>query len=118
MLLGLGYRAGVQGSVGSRMDPLLSVANLPPRRRHRRVILAFAIVLIAASMIVAPFADTQMPELVAFVPTIEAVIVVNDLITAILLFAQYSVIPSRAILVLACGYLYTALVVVPHILTY
>ena len=99
-------------------DPLLSVANLPPRKGHRRVICAFAIVLIAASLVAAPFADTQMPELVAFVPTIEAVIIVNDLITAILLFAQYSVIPSRAILVLACGYLYTALIVVPHILTY
>jgi signal transduction histidine kinase len=121
MLLGFGHCGGgarVEMGVGSRIDPLLSVANVPPRKRHRLVILAVATVLIAASMIAAPFANTQMPELVAFVPTIEAVIIVNDLITAILLFAQYSVIPSRAILVLACGYVYTALIVVPHILTY
>jgi signal transduction histidine kinase len=99
-------------------DPLLSVASVPPTRRHRQAVIIFAIGLIVASAIVAPFADIPLPPLVAFVPTIEAVIVVNDLITAILLFAQYSVVPSRAILVLACGYLFTALIVISHILTY
>lgn len=43
---------------------------------------------------------------------------VNDLVTSILLFAQYSIIRSRAILALAIGYLYTALIVVPHMLTF
>ncbi len=105
-------------TVGRVTDPPLSVANLPPTRWHRQVVIVFAIGLMVAFAIASPFADIPMRPLVAFVPTIEVVIVVNDLITAILLFAQYSVVPSRAILVLACGYLYTALIVVPHILTY
>ena len=43
---------------------------------------------------------------------------VCDTITAILLFAQFSVVRSRAILIIASGYLYTALVLIPWILTF
>ena len=119
MLLALQAAAGARIDPRPGMtDPLLSVANLPPTRRHRQAVIIFAVALIATSVVAAPFAATPLHPRVAFVPTIEAVIIVNDLITAVLLFAQYSVVPSRAILVLACGYLYTALIVVPHILTY
>ena len=34
------------------------------------------------------------------------------------IFTQYSIVRSRAILVLACGYLFTALIVIPHALTF
>ena len=43
---------------------------------------------------------------------------VCDSITAILLFAQFSVVRSRAILIIASGYLFTALVLIPWILTF
>jgi signal transduction histidine kinase len=43
---------------------------------------------------------------------------VCDSMTAILLFAQFSVVRSRAILVLASGYLFTALILIPWILTF
>ena len=39
---------------------------------------------------------------------------VTDLITAVLLFAQLSIFYSTALLVLASGYLFTALIVIPH----
>ena len=42
----------------------------------------------------------------------------NDSITAVLLFAQFSVLRSRALLVIASGYLFTALVVIPWLLTF
>jgi signal transduction histidine kinase len=45
-------------------------------------------------------------------------IFVNDLVTSTILFAQYSTVPSRAFLVLANGYLFTALIVVPQALTF
>jgi Membrane-associated sensor, integral membrane domain len=35
-----------------------------------------------------------------------------------LLFAQYSIAPSRSFLVLACSYLFTALIVISHLLTF
>ncbi len=54
----------------------------------------------------------------SFIPSIEAIIFVNDFITSVLLFTQYSIVRSRAILVLASGYLFTALIVIPHALTF
>jgi len=43
---------------------------------------------------------------------------VNDSITAVLLFAQFSILRSRALLVIASGYFFTALVVVAWMLTF
>ena len=43
---------------------------------------------------------------------------VCDSITAILLFAQFSILRSRAILVIASGYLFSALILIPWILTF
>ena len=43
---------------------------------------------------------------------------VCDSITAILLFAQFSILRSRAILVIASGYLFTALILIPWILAF
>src|SRR5262249_20718401 len=53
----------------------------------------------------------------AFIALQEAMLLINDLITATLLFAQYSVQRVRGLNVLATGYLFTALVVIPHALT-
>jgi len=44
--------------------------------------------------------------------------VINDLITAILLFGQFGILRSRALLVLASGYLLTAFMAVAHALTF
>jgi hypothetical protein len=46
------------------------------------------------------------------------VIVITDLFTAILLFSQARVIGSRGLLLLASGYLFSALMVFPHLLTF
>jgi signal transduction histidine kinase len=44
--------------------------------------------------------------------------IVNDSITAILLFAQFSILRTRAVLVIASGYLFTALILIPWALTF
>ena len=46
------------------------------------------------------------------------VMLISDLITSVLLYAQCSIAPSRSFLVLAGGYLFTTLVVIPHALAY
>ena len=97
---------------------VVSLSNLPATARQRRFVFAVAIVLVAVFGIVAPFAGTQLPPLVSYNPSVESIVFVNDLVTAILLFAQHAISRSRAILALAIGYLYTALIVVPHMLTY
>jgi len=96
--------------------PIVSLSNLPATPRQRRIVFAVAVILVAALGIMAPFADVQLPSFVSFNPTVEAMVFVNDLVTSILLFSQYSTSRSRAILALAVGYLYTSLIVIPHIL--
>jgi len=44
--------------------------------------------------------------------------VISDLITAVLLFGQFNVLRSRALLVLASGYLFTAFIALSHMLTF
>jgi signal transduction histidine kinase len=43
---------------------------------------------------------------------------VTDSLTAILLYAQFSILRSRGILVIASGYLFTALLIVPYLLAF
>jgi hypothetical protein len=45
-------------------------------------------------------------------------IFVADLVTAVLLFSQSSIVASRGVLVLANGYLFSALIVIAHALTF
>ena len=66
----------------------------------------------------APFAATELPKVAAFMPALDAIICLTDLITAGLLFAQFSITRSRAIWALACGYLFSAMIVVVHLLTF
>src|SRR5262249_12907126 len=47
-----------------------------------------------------------------------AIVLVTDLVTAVLLFTQYWISRSKALLALAGGYLFTALIVIPHALTF
>src|SRR5689334_6536994 len=96
----------------------VSLSNQPATPGQRRIVFAVAAALLVAFGIVTPFASVPLLPLVSFNPSVEAMVVVNDLVTAILLFAQYTTSRSRAILALAIGYLYTALIVVPHMLTF
>ena len=46
------------------------------------------------------------------------VMLVGELITATMLYAQAAVFRSRALAVLGAGYVYTALLIIPHALTF
>ena len=95
--------------------PLLS---LPPTHRQTRWAIAVAACQVAAFALVAPFARTQLAEINAFIPAFEGVIFVTDLVTSVLLFSQFAIYRLRALLVLACGYLFSALMIIPHALTF
>ena len=74
-------------------EPAISLSNLPTTSEQRRAVLVVAVFLVVALAAVAPFADTPLTRLDGFIPSLESVIFINDLITAVLLFAQYSIIP-------------------------
>jgi len=103
-------------------DPLdrgaTGLINLSPTGKQKRSALVVIAVLAVALGLVAPFAATPLPRVAAFIPFLNATILATDLITALLLFAQFSIYRSRALLVLAGTYLFTALIVIPHALTF
>jgi signal transduction histidine kinase len=99
-------------------ETVISLANLPATSRERRLVLVLAVLLFIAFVAVLPFAGMPLPEFDAFTPSFAAAIFINDLIASVLLYAQYSIARSRSLLVLASGYLFTALIVIPHALTF
>ena len=99
-------------------DAGLWLVDLSPSRRQNRSAAAVAAIVLAGFAIAAPFATKPLTELNAFFPSLDAIVFVTSLITAALLYAQFSINRSAALLVLATGYLFTALIVVPHALTF
>jgi signal transduction histidine kinase len=97
--------------------PLL-LATLPPSGRQRRLAFAIVAFFVVIFLITIPFAYTQLPRLDAWIPAFGSVLIITDLITSALLFSQFSIVRRRALLVLATGYLFSALIVVPWALTF
>lgn len=95
----------------------LSLAYLPAASGQRRFAFAVAVFQFVACVVVAPFTPS-VPRIDGFIPTILAIVFLADLLTAILLFNQSALIASRALLALANGYLFSALIVIPHALTF
>ena len=105
------------------MDPLPNEANaylptLPAQRKERQRALCVLLASIIIFFCTVPFAKQPLPQVWAFIPIYETVIVINDLITAVLLFGQYRILRLRALLMLACGYLFTAAMASFHALSF
>jgi membrane-associated sensor protein len=94
------------------------LSTLPAGFRQRRLALAVLSVSVAVFLAAAPFAKVPLAQIGAFIPIYESALVINDLITAVLLFGQFNFLRSRALLVLASGYLFTATITVSHALTF
>src|SRR5665213_2431836 len=94
------------------------LSTAPAERRDRRLALVAVFLSLLIFVAAAPFARLPLPQMWAFIPIYESALTFSDLITAVLLFAQFSILRSRALLVLACGYLFTALITAAHMLTF
>jgi len=96
-----------------------TLASLSPGQAQRRLAVAVVLPLLGAFFMAAgPLSTIQLGRIDAFVPAYATAMFVNDSITAVLLFAQFSILRSRALLVIASGYLFTALIVIPWLLTF
>jgi hypothetical protein len=100
----------------SPASPLLST-----RAANARSSTAIAVVILVSVVIflaLVPFAKEPLPAYPAFIPANQAILIVNDLVTAVLLFAHVRAARSRALLLLACGYTYSAVMAAIHVLTF
>jgi PAS domain S-box-containing protein len=99
-------------------DRNIFLSTLPATSRDRKI--AFGVIAASAIFFAAalPFSRVQLPASPAFVASYQSALAINDLITTILLLSQFSMLRSRALLVLASGYLFTAIAAVVHALTF
>ena len=101
---------------GSGRSEFLSTQQATPAQR--RLALIVIAVSVLAFVLAAPFAKVQLPKVWAFIPIYQSALIVNDLITAVLLFGQFAILRARALKVLAIGYLFTACMAAAHALSF
>jgi PAS domain S-box-containing protein len=99
-------------------DRSIFLSTLPATSRDRKI--ATGVVCVSAIFFacIFPFASRPLPPIPAFVASYQSALAINDLITAILLFSQFSLLRSRALVLLASGYLFTAIAAIVHGLTF
>jgi signal transduction histidine kinase len=95
-----------------------SVATARPTLRERQLALAVVGMILVGSAALVPFADIPLVRLDSFIPSIQIIVSITSIIGAVLLFGQFSTLGLHALLVLASGYLFVALIVISHILTF
>src|SRR5262245_47930752 len=95
-----------------------SVVTAHPTRRQRPLAPALAGLLLLGVAALARFAAIPLLRLDSCIPSIQVVVSITSIITAVLLFGQFSTVGSRGVLVLAAGYLFVALIVISHTLAF
>src|SRR5690606_30470999 len=82
--------------------------------------LALVDVCLSAALFAAavPFAQVALVPSPALIAAYQSALVINDALTAVLLFAQFGLLHARSLLVLASGYLFASLVAILHALTF
>ena len=91
-----------------------ALAIVPAPLQAQRYALAICVALFVAFCALIPFARVRLPRVEAFIPIYDSTLVLTNLVTAGLLLVGFSRSRLRAVLVLASGYLFTALMALPH----
>ncbi len=98
------------------LGAFLPTARASRQQKHLALAIAFVVVVIFIGLV--PFAHIQLAMFSAFIPSNETALFFIDVITAVLLYQQFLHLRSLAVLSLASGYLFDALIIVPHLLTF
>jgi diguanylate cyclase (GGDEF)-like protein len=94
------------------------VATLRSTSRQQRLALATVVISFAIFGALVPFAKVQLPAAPLFIAVYQTALVLNDVITAFLLFGQFRILQTRSLCMLGCGYLFTALIATIHALSF
>lgn len=94
------------------------LGTAPASRKDYKLGLTVTVILIVAFAVTAPWANVQLNAYPAFVPIYNAAVIVLDLITAVLLLAQFRHLRERSFLLLAGGYLFTPPVMAAHAVSF
>lgn len=105
-------------ATGEQRAALTLLSTMQAGKVEARIALALVAISTVIFAIAASFARVPLPQLPVFIPAYESALIINDLISSLLIFGQLSQRRSRALLVLACGYLFEGLVIIPHVLSF
>ena len=94
------------------------LSALPADARDRRLALAVALASTVVMAAVLPFAGHPLPAAPNVVGVLQVVLVCNDFVTAVLLLGQLRSARTPPLLVLACGYVYSGLMAIAHLLSF
>jgi signal transduction histidine kinase len=95
------------------------LSSLPPSKAQKQLALVVVLgILVVVFIVTGPLSHLRTSPVPAFLPIYVTTMIATDSITAILLFTQFVILRSRAVLVIAIGYAFAALVLIPYLLTF
>ena len=96
----------------------LGLFDTAPSRTEIRIAFAIGGLIGLILLVVMPFQNIHVGAIPGLIPALDAGMLVCDLITAAILYAQATVYRSRALVVLASGYVLAGLLLIPWALTF
>ena len=96
----------------------LGLYDTRPDRHEIRLSLLLVGLSFAALAVLSIMPNIRLRQIDVIVPMVDTAMFLGDMVTATLLYAQASVFRSRALTVLGSGYVFTALMLVAHVLTF
>src|SRR6201985_166483 len=100
------------------VDRNIFLSTLPASKTDRRLALTVGGISVVLIVLAVPYAGVPLPPVPAFVASYQSALAVNDIITAVLLYSQFGALRTRALLLLATGYLFTAAAAFTHALSF
>ena len=94
------------------------ISSAPPSRVQKRAALATAVLLLLVFFSVLPFAHVRLARLDVFIAVFATILFLTDLMSAVLLYAHFAILRPWSLRVLAGGYLFCALIIIPYALTF
>jgi PAS domain S-box-containing protein len=99
-------------------DARAFISTVPAPRKNRRFTTAALVIAVLAFATTLPFLHTPLPQVPAFIPAIQTALAIIDFVTMVMLLGQFLRQRTWALLTLASGYLFTALLVTAHTLSF
>ncbi len=94
------------------------IFSAPALKTQLRLASVVALLSMTMFLLLVPFAQTPLARVPAFIPMYQSALIVCDVTTFVLLFAQFAVERSKALFVLAGGYWFTGVLTAAHTLTF
>ncbi len=94
------------------------ISTATPTRGEWRLAIAIVVISAVIFAIALPFVRTPLVHAPAFVAAYQSALAINDLVTTVLILLQFKLAQLRGMLVVASGYLFTAILATLHQLTF